>query len=160
MFKGVKEKSLEIVREIDEGLESFYIIYIAMEKFNKNLEQFIRNLSKINGDENYLEHYDFTDPGDKYLNIFYKNCNKFSNDIANKDEIIFSEENTILDNINFNKIWNSDLTDEDRSVLWISIQAWILYCLTAPMVDIKSIMKLSFVVGLSDSDTKTLFRYN
>ena len=49
-----------------------------MEKFNKNLEQFIRNLSKINGDENYLEHYDFTDPGDKYLNIFYKNCIKFS----------------------------------------------------------------------------------
>ena len=65
------------------------IIYIGMEKFNKNLEQFIRNLTKINGDENYLEHYNFTDPGDKYLNIFYKNCGKFSNDIANKDEIIF-----------------------------------------------------------------------
>ena len=75
-----------------------------MEKFNENLEQLIKNLSKINGDINYSKYYDFTDPGDKYVNMFYKNCSKFSNDIANKDEIIFSEENTILDNINFNQI--------------------------------------------------------
>jgi len=132
-----------------------------MEKFNKNLEQFIRNLTKINVDENYLEHYDFTDPGDKYLNIFYKNCGKFSNDIANKDEIIFSEENTILDNIDFNKIWNSNLTDEDRSVIWNYLHTLYIFAYEhIKQVDIKSIIK--DLKGVSsddhnlDSDTKTL----
>ena len=33
-----------------------------------------------------------------------------------------------------------------------SFQAWILYCLTAPMVDIKSIMKLSFSRNFKKSD--------
>ena len=132
-----------------------------MEKFNENLEQLIKNLSKINGDINYSKYYDFTDPGDKYVNMFYKNCSKFSNDIANKDEIIFSEENTILDNINFNQIWNSDLSDENRSVIWNYLHTLFIFAYEhIKNVDIKNILKT--LKGVSsddddlDNDTKTL----
>ena len=77
-----------------------------MDKFNENLEQFLTNLSKITN-KDYAQHYDFKEPGDKYLQEFYNNCKNLGNDIANKDEIIFSEENTILEHVDFNEIWNS-----------------------------------------------------
>ena len=139
----------------------FILFTYPMEKFNENLEQFIRNLSKISTDTTFMQHYDFTAPGDAYLQMFYKNCSKISNDIANKDEIIFSEENTILDNINFNKIWNSDLSDENRSVIWNYLHTLFIFAYEhIKKIDIKAILKQ--LKGVSsdeknlDDDTKTL----
>uniref|UniRef100_A0A6C0B5E4 Uncharacterized protein n=1 Tax=viral metagenome TaxID=1070528 RepID=A0A6C0B5E4_9ZZZZ len=132
-----------------------------MEKFNKNLEQFIRNLSKISGDKTFIKKYDFVNPGDKYLKTFYKNCSKLSNDIANKDEIVFSEENTILEHINFNEIWNSDLNDENRLTIWNYLHTLYIFAYEhIKDVDIKSILKnlknVSSDENNLDTDTKTL----
>ena len=48
-----------------------------MDKFNENLEQFLTNLSKITN-KDYAQHYDFKEPGDKYLQEFYNNCKKYN----------------------------------------------------------------------------------
>ena len=133
-----------------------------MEKFNENLEQFLRNLAKIKNDKTFLQYYDFSNPGDKYLKMFYNNTKEFSNDIANKDEIIFSEETTILDNINFNEIWNSDnLNDENKAIIWNYLHTLYIFAYEhIKEVDIKNILKqLKHVSSDStnlDDDTKTL----
>ena len=133
-----------------------------MDKFNKNLEQFIKNLSKITEDKTFLEYYDFSNPGDTYLKMFYANCAKNSNDIANKDEVVFSEENTILDNINFNKIWNSDnVSDDNKEIIWNYLHTLYIFAYEhVKDVDIKNILKKLKNVSPDennlDDDTKTL----
>ena len=135
-----------------------------MNKFNENLEQFIKNLSKITKD-NYSKFYDFSDPlgpGEKYLISFYKNCKNMGDDIANKNEIIFSEENVILENINFNKIWNSDkLNDEGKKVVWNYLHTLYIFAYEhIKKVDIKDILKQLKKTSPDsenlDADTKTL----
>lgn len=114
-----------------------------MEKFNKNLEQFINNLKKLEPSIDSNNYYNFENPGDKYIVEFYNNCNSFGNDIANKDEIIFSEENTILENINFNKLWNSEeLNEESKNIIWNYLQTLYLFSLEYNQsLDLKKILK-------------------
>jgi len=132
-----------------------------MDKFNENLEQFLTNLSKIS-DIDYTQHYDFKEPGDKYLQEFYNNCKNLGNDIANKDEIIFSEENTLLEHVNFNAIWNSEnLTDENKSIIWSYLYTMYIFAYEfINEVDLKNVLKqikhLSADEEDLDEDTKTL----
>ena len=133
-----------------------------MEKFNENLEQFIKNLSKISKDNDFSKHYNFDNPGDSYLKMFYANTKDLGNDIANKDEIIFSEENTILNHINFNKIWNLEsLSDENRDIIWNYLHTLYIFAYEhIKEVDIKNVLKqlknISPDSNELDDDTKTL----
>lgn len=92
-----------------------------MDKFNNNLKQLI-NIIKTNypGQKKCIdEYYNFDECNSKYIEEFMNNCSNFGNDIATKNEIIFSKEYTILNNIDFNSIWNdSKLKDEQRENIW------------------------------------------
>ncbi len=114
-----------------------------MDRFNENLELFLTNLSKITNNEKFLKYYDFTNPGDKYLLEFYENCKNINNDIANKDEIIFSEEIKILKGVNFNSIWNmDDLTDENRNIIWNYLHTLYIFAYEyVKEVDLKNLLK-------------------
>ena len=132
-----------------------------MDKFNENLEQFLTNLSKITN-KDYAQHYDFKEPGDKYLQEFYNNCKNLGNDIANKDEIIFSEENTILEHVDFNEIWNTEsLTGENKNIIWSYLYTLYIFAYEfINEVDLKNVLKqikhLSADEEDLDEDTKTL----
>ena len=103
-----------------------------MEKFNENLKQFINVLKKKypeqkNTIENY---YNFDNPGNKYIDEFLQNCKNCGDDISSKNEIIFSKDSKILNNIDFYTIWNSiddeihdnteskELNEEQRENIW------------------------------------------
>ena len=47
-----------------------------MEKFNDNLSQFTDIIKKLYPEQKQAieDYYDFSDPGDKYLNNFIENC--------------------------------------------------------------------------------------
>ena len=133
-----------------------------MEKFNQNLEQFLTNLVKITKDDSILNYYNFTQNTDEYLLNFYKNCNELGNDIANKDDIIFAEENVILQHVNFNKIWNiEDLTDDNRDIIWSYLQTLYIFAYEyVKEVDIKNVLNTFRDISLEDEsvdiDTKNL----
>lgn len=132
-----------------------------MEKFNQNLEQFLTNIAKITK-ENVSDYYDFTNPGDKYVLEFYENCKEFGNDIANNDAIIFSEENTIMESIDFYTIWNSeDLSIENKDIIWSYLQTLFIFAYEyVKEVDIKNVLNefknLSLEDDNIDIDTKNL----
>lgn len=132
-----------------------------MEKFNQNLEQFLTNISKITK-KNISDYYNFTNPGDKYVLEFYKNCKEFGNDIANNDDIIFSEENTILESIDFYTMWNSDsLSKENKDIIWSYLQTLFIFAYEyVKEVDIKNVLNefknLSLEDDNIDIDTKNL----
>ena len=73
---------------------------LEAEKFNKALKDFIAQimnlwLSKKEQDaiNNY---YNFDDmEKEDYVKMFFENSKKLGNDMSNRDEIIFSEENVI-----------------------------------------------------------------
>ena len=114
-----------------------------MDNFNKNLEQLIYNLKKFLPDVDSENYYNFSEPGDTYIVEFYNNCEGLANDIANKNEILFSDENIILTHIDFNKIWNlEELNDENRSVIWNYLQTLYLFALEYNQsLDLKKILK-------------------
>ena len=90
------------------------------------------------------EYYDFSDlTTDKYLQMFYNNCMGQGDDISSKNEIIFSSDNTILENINFYEIWNSEkITDDNKENIWKYLHTLYIFAYeTIKERDIKSILK-------------------
>ena len=136
-----------------------------MEKFNSNLKQFTEQIIKLypEQEESIREYYKFDDlEDDKYLQMFYNNCIGKGDDISSKNEIIFSEENIILENINFYKIWNSDkITEENKENIWKYLHTLYIFAYeTVKERDIKTILKelknISSDSENLDEDTKTL----
>ena len=132
-----------------------------MDRFNQNFRLFLDNLSKIGCDDELLEQYDYSsDPGDTYLQKFYSNCKSISNDIANRDEIIFSEGTVIMEGFNFNKLWNrEDLSDENKDVIWKYLHTLYLFAYEhVNDINIKQVIKTFKKTGSDneslDSETK------
>ena len=131
-----------------------------MDRFNQNFRLFLDNLSKIGCDDELLEQYDYSsDPGDTYLQKFYSNCKSISNDIANRDEIIFSEGTVIMEGLNFNKLWNrEDLSDENKEVIWNYLHTLYLFAYEhVNETDLKLVIKNFKTMGSDDEtlDTET-----
>ena len=117
-----------------------------MEKFNSNLKQLLEQIKKLFPEqaETIDSHYVFDDnTKDKYLVSFYDNCKNLGEDVSSKNEIIFSKENIILDEVDFFKIWNSEtLTDEYKENIWKYIHTmYILAYESIKQSDIKSLLK-------------------
>tara|TARA_B110000211_G_scaffold235008_1_gene308368 strand:+ start:8982 stop:10079 length:1098 start_codon:yes stop_codon:yes gene_type:complete len=116
-----------------------------MEKFNENLIQLLDNIVSVfpDAEEGIRKHYVSIGDGDVYLLEFFNNCRTLGNDISNKDEIVFSEEHTILEGIDFNKIWNSDiLTSEHRENIWKYLHTLYIFAYEyVKKVDLKKVLK-------------------
>ena len=86
-----------------------------MERFNQNLQLFLNNIKLILPESSEIidATYQFDEPSnDSYLTDFYSNIYKLRNELSNHDEIIFSINNIILKNIDFNTLWNSEHVDD------------------------------------------------
>lgn len=102
----------------------------SLDNFNNNLEQLLNTiiLNYPDQKQSIEEYYILPLDGNKYLNMFYENCRTKGNFISNKDEIIFSKESIILNNIDFNLIWNDNKIDEkDRHNIWKYLHTLYLY---------------------------------
>ena len=136
-----------------------------MEKFNENLKELLDQLcilfpdQKVSINKNYV--FD-NSTGDKYLVMFYENCKYLGDDLSSKNEIIFSKENVILDDVDFYSIWNSELlTDDNKENIWKYLYTMYIFayeCIKDK--DVKSVIKQLKKMSSSgkdlDNDTKTL----
>lgn len=117
----------------------------SIDKFNKNLEQFLSIVIKNYPDQkNSIEsHYKFPLNGNNYIDEYIKNCKNKGQDISTKNEIIFSEGLVLIEKVNFNKIWNDpNLTNENRNNIWKYLHTLFLYSYEyTKNKNIKSIIK-------------------
>tara|TARA_B110000211_G_C14071153_1_gene550048 strand:+ start:1182 stop:2723 length:1542 start_codon:yes stop_codon:yes gene_type:complete len=100
--------------------------------FNKNLESLLTNIldNFSEMEQNIKSTYSFPIEGESYLTYFITQNKKKGTDIANKNEIIFSKESIIIENIDFNYIWNDNhITKENKNIIWKYIQSLYLYSL-------------------------------
>lgn len=136
-----------------------------MEKFNENLKELLDQLCVLFPDQkaSINKNYVFDNStGDKYLVMFYENCKYLGDDLSSKNEIIFSKENVILDDIDFYSIWNSELlTDDNKENIWKYLYTMYIFayeCIKDK--DVKSVIKQLKKMSSSgkdlDNDTKTL----
>lgn len=135
-----------------------------MEKFNENLKQLLEQVCKVfpEQEESIRTFYNFEDADDSYLKQFYFNCRTMGNDLSNKNEIIFSQEITILHGVDFYSIWNSEkLNNEMRENIWKYLHTLYIYAYEYEKdQDIKTILKeLKKISGNPDEldeDSQTL----
>ena len=135
-----------------------------MEKFNDNLKQLLEQVTKVFPEQAEVinSHYNFENAGDVYLKQFYANCRTMGNDVSNKNEIIFSQEFTILENVDFYSIWNSEkLNKEMKQNIWKYLHTLYIYAYEYEKdQDIKTIIKelkkMSGNPDEMDDDSKTL----
>ena len=102
-----------------------------MENFNQNLQLFLNNIKLIVPEisETIDATYHFGDEGNiKYITEFYSNIYPLRKELSNCDEILFSADNTILENIDFNTLWNSDDTDDTvKENIWKYLHTLYLF---------------------------------
>ena len=136
-----------------------------MEKFNKNLQDLLGQLCNLFPEqkESIENNYTFNEStGDKYLIMFYENCKYLGDDMSSKNEIIFSKENVILDDIDFYSIWNSEiLTDENKENIWKYLYTMYIFAYESiKEKDVKSVIKQLKKMSSSgkdlDKDTQIL----
>jgi hypothetical protein len=121
-----------------------------MEKFNTCLSELLMVISKNYPSQATIinNHYkrdvsqNIMDI-DKHLEVFLKNCEGKGDDISSKNDIIFSKDVILLENINFNEIWNDDkLTDNERENIWKYLHSLYLHAYEYHNEkDVKSILK-------------------
>ena len=135
-----------------------------MEKFNENLKQFLEQITSLfpQQTETINSYYNFDIPSDKYLLEFYENCVDKGEDVSNKNEIVFSKDSKILNNVDFYEIWNSELlTEENKENIWKYLHTLYIFAYESIKErDIKIILKelknLSVDRENIDDETKTL----
>ena len=116
-----------------------------MDKFNDNLEQFTKAIKLNYPDQSKRidEYYDYSSPGEVYLNEFITNCSAIGDDISSKNEIIFSKGQVILPSIDFHSIWNDDkLTDIQKDNIWKYLHTLYIFAYEhIKNVDFKTVVK-------------------
>ena len=126
-----------------------------MDKFNDNLEQFTNTIKMNYPDqsERIDEYYDYSDPGEVYLNEFITNCSSIGDDISSKNEIIFSKGQVILHNIDFHSIWNDEkLTDIQKENIWKYLHTLYIFAYEhIKNVDFKTVVKELKQMGSSEN---------
>ena len=102
-----------------------------MEKFNQNLELFLNNIKMVVPELTQAidDTYQFNnDTGSKYVKDFYSNIYPLRKELSNCDEVLFSVNNTILQNINFNTLWNNELiTQNVQKTIWKYLHTLYLF---------------------------------
>jgi len=99
-------------------------MYIKL--FNECLKEFFEELKEVfpefkqKIDDIYV--FDNIEKNNKYLNFFYKNAKKYSDLISTKNEMLFSEGIVLLKGIDFNFIWNSNISQSTKESIWKYLQ--------------------------------------
>lgn len=128
-----------------------------MSKFNDNLKELLDQIKNLYPNQaNAIDDYYIFDKDNNthiYVDEFYKNCNKLGYDIGSKNEIIFSEDITIINKVNFYEIWNSPiLTDEYKENIWKHIHTmYILAYEYIKNVEIKKELKRIRVLRINNN---------
>ena len=117
-----------------------------MRKFNSALKDFVDQIGKFASKEQrekIEKNYTFEDmETDIYVKSFFENCKKLGDDISNRDEIVFSEENILLEHINFYELWNSNLSEENKENIWKHLQTLYIYSYEdMKQKDVKAVLK-------------------
>jgi len=116
---------------------------LHLNNFNKNLQQFISNIisNYPSMDKDINNIYKFPTEDEIYILDFLKNTDNMGFDISTKNEIIFSENNKILNAIDFYKIWNDEsLEDFDKDIIWKYLHVLYLHAFSYKTnLDIKDI---------------------
>ena len=102
----------------------------SIEKFNQTLTELLNNVKSNYTDleKEITDNYRFPLEGKTYIDKFCNNCKNIEQDISTKNEIIFSKEYTLLDNVNFNKLWNKEgLDNDDKEVIWKYLHTLFIY---------------------------------
>ena len=135
-----------------------------MEKFNQNLQLFLNNIKLLmpESSETIDATYQFDEAlGDKYLTIFYSNIYKLRNELSNHNEVIFSADNIILENIDFNTLWNSsNINDTVKGNIWRYLNTLYLFSyeytnkivLTNTLKRLKKLSKEDKLENISDDE--------
>ena len=93
-----------------------------MENFNKNLQLFLNNIKLISPEIADVIDISYTfdiSSNETYIKEFYSNVYPLRNELSTRNEIIFSTDNVILQNIDFNLLWNSvNIDDTVRENIW------------------------------------------
>ena len=108
--------------------------------FPEYKESIYTNYSEVLSLEN------LSDDKDKLIEKFLNNVDKFSNQITERDESMFSEELYLLNDICFKKIWDSEISDKTKDNIWKYLQS---FCLIN--ININTLNKLNEV---NDPDSK------
>jgi len=135
-----------------------------MEKFNQNLQLFLNNIKLLmpESSETIDATYQFDEAlGDKYLTTFYSNIYKLRNELSNHNEVIFSVDNIILENIDFNTLWNSsNINDTVKGNIWRYLNTLYLFSyeytnkivLTDTLKRLKKLSKEDKLENISDDE--------
>ncbi len=108
--------------------------------FNKILKQFIKELHKVFPEYNIIklkEYKNIEDKDDRFLLYFMTYIEKDIEKIANEDISLFDHEDTyFLRDIEFSRIWNSGISDNNKKAIWKFLQT--LYLIGKPFINNKS----------------------
>lgn len=121
-----------------------------MEKFQKCLIDLLNVVCKNypSQEPTIKKHYNIIDgisveDVEKHLESFLKNCHGKGDDISSKNEIIFSKDSVLLDNVDFHSIWNDEaLSDVQKENIWKYLHSLYLHAYECQ----------------SDKDVKTILR--
>lgn len=114
--------------------------------FNKILKQFLKELHKVFPEYNIIklkEYKNLDDNDDRFLLYFMNFIEKDIEKIINEDISLFEHEDTyFLRDIEFSRIWNSGISDNNKKAIWKFLQT--LYLIGKPfkhnMPDINSLI--------------------
>lgn len=109
---------------------TYFTSMSSLQNFNTNLEQFLNIIIENYPEQktNIEEYYTFPLEGLQYLEMFYSNCRDKGDYISSKNEIIFSKDTTLLENVDFYEIWNDEKVDTaDRNNIWKYLHTLFLY---------------------------------
>lgn len=134
-----------------------------MDKFNNTLNELLIVIKTNYPNQQSMidSYYQFENPTEKYLLEFIENCKDKGDDISTKNEIIFSKGSIILNNVDFNSIWNDEnLEDEQRDNIWKFLHTMYIFAYEhIKEQDFKTIMaelkKLGGNTDSLDEETKT-----
>lgn len=104
--------------------------------FNKILKQFVKELNKTFPEYNILkikEYKNIEDKDDKYILYFMNYIEKDIEKIANEDVSLLTHEDTyFLRDIEFSRIWNSGISENNKKAIWKFLQT--LYLIGKPFI--------------------------
>ena len=126
--------------------------------FTEMMNQFLIELVKTFPDEPAIKKYQSTFDlmkkanSRKCVDVFMNSSRKFQNQIMNKDESFFLNENVdFLKSLNINKWWNDSLSENTKNAIWQYLQTLIILGTTITSIDADT---LGAIEGIAEKMAK------
>uniref|UniRef100_A0A6C0EJV2 Uncharacterized protein n=1 Tax=viral metagenome TaxID=1070528 RepID=A0A6C0EJV2_9ZZZZ len=100
------------------------------EKFNKTLTELFDNIKSNYSylDKSINSNYTFPLTGIQHVEKFYTYSENKEQDISTKNEMIFSENQTLIEHVDFYKLWNDETLDcDNKQEIWNYLHALYIY---------------------------------